>query len=157
MSYTSILFPGKGLEGSDLKVGLKFEYESYKMVMTAKNRSLLFDEDGNPTALGVAKIIYSGYYNNCINKDVEMEFELDDFSRLTDSMLLEPSGADTVREIMKVWAESNDIQDLVKSVSEKKSQVAPQTSTETLPELNNSLTESLESVPGSSGDTHSES
>lgn len=157
MSYTSILLPGKGPEGADLKVGLKFEYESYKIVMTAKNRSLLFDEEGNPTALGVAKIIYSGYVNNCLNKDVEIEFELDDFSRVTDLMLQSDGGTDTVKEIMKLWAESNDIQDLIKSVSEKKNQTPPLTSTETLQESNNSPTESLESVPGSSGDTHSES
>lgn len=138
MSYTTIEVNGKA-------VGLKFGYLSYKLIMTDKNRSLMFSDDGNPNDLGVSKIIYSGYQNNCINKNVEAEIGFDDFSREVDKLAASEEGIKKLTEIIQVWTDSADIQALVKDTGEKKSQEIP---VEILTESNSSVTESLESVPG---------
>jgi hypothetical protein len=90
--------------------------------MTDKNKSIMFDEDGNPNDLGIAKIIYSGYQNNCINKNVEAAISFDDFSKWVDQTILTTEGSDLLRDVLKVWADSVEIQDLIKAPIEKKSQ-----------------------------------
>jgi hypothetical protein len=115
MSYTTIQI-------GDAKVGIKFGYTSYKLIMTDKNKSIMFDEDGNPNDLGIAKIIYSGYQNNCINKNVEAAISFDDFSKWVDQTILTTEGSDLLRDVLKVWADSVEIQDLIKAPIEKKSQ-----------------------------------
>ena len=87
--------------------------------MTSKNRSLLFDENGNPTDIGVAKIIYSGYQNNCLNKDIDADIPFDDFTKWVDGLIQTEKGNDELKEIITIWSESADIQALVKD-SEKK-------------------------------------
>lgn len=141
MSYTTIKIAGKD-------VGLEFGYLSYKLIMTDKNRSLMFDEDGSPNDIGVSKIIYSGYQNNCINKNAEVKIPFDEFSREVDRLAVTEDGIATLTAIIKVWSDSTDVQALIKDTDEKKSQLADQ-SKETLTELSKSPTESLESVPGS--------
>ncbi len=142
MSYTKITVSGS-------EVGLKFGYLSYKLIMTDKNRELFFDEDGTPNDLGLAKIIYSGYQNNCVNKNTEVTLSIDDFSRSIDSMITTETGKDELAAIIKSWAESTDIQNLVKDVEKKSQEVSPDQSTETLTESSSLPTESLESAPGS--------
>lgn len=149
MSYTTIDIPGKGPEGAALKVGLKFGFDSYEMVLTAKNMSALFDEDGNPTNAGVARIIYSGYYNNCLNKNVELDMEFDDFRRAINEISKTPEGLESLTAIIKIWTESNDIQNLINTVVEKKSQLPEEVSKEILTGSENLPTESSESTPGS--------
>ena len=128
--------------------GIKFGYLSYKMIMTDKNRSFLFDEDGNPNDLGIAKIIYSGYVNNCINKDVEAKITFDEFSRLVDSCAATPEGVDELKEAIKAWTESSDIQDLVKATVEDKEEKKNQEVSPISSESSSLHTESLESGPG---------
>lgn len=113
--YIKILVAGK-------EIGLKFGYLSYKIIMTDKNRPLLFEEDGTPNTLGICKIIYSGYQNNCINKNVEADISFEDFSREIDAMLLTETGVETLKNILNEWSQSSDIQDLIKD-TEKKSPV----------------------------------
>lgn len=147
MSYTTI-------QVGDKKVGIKFGYLSYKLIMTDKNRSLMFDEEGNPNDLGIAKIICSGYQNNCINKNVEAELSFEDISKWVDESALTEEGLELLKSVIKSWADSADIQALIKE-SEKKSQLTQETSTEILPELNRSPTENLASDPGNSAGTPS--
>lgn len=133
MSYKKVTVNGQ-------EIGLKFGYASYKIIMTSKNRSLLFDENGNPTDLGVSKIIYSGYQNNCLNKDVDVDIPFDDFSKWVDGLASNEEGAELLKEIITLWSNSSDIRDLVKVEAEKKSQVVNQ-SPEISQELSNSVTE----------------
>ena len=139
MSYKKVTVNGQ-------EVGLKFGYASYKIIMTAKNRYLLFDENGNPTDLGVSKIIYSGYQNNCLNKDIDADIPFDDFTKWVDGLIQTEKGNDELKEIITIWSESADIQALVKD-SEKKNQVANQPP-EISQELSNSATVNLELSPG---------
>lgn len=113
------------IEIAGKKVSLHFGYLSYKTVMTSKNRNLLFDESGNPTDIGVAKIIYSGYQNDCMNKEIEADIPFDDFSRGVDLIASGENGVETLQAIIKEWSESNDIQKLIKDTEEKKSQIQP--------------------------------
>lgn len=133
MSYKKVTVNGQ-------EIGLKFGYASYKIIMTSKNRSLLFDENGNPTDLGVAKIIYSGYQNNCLNKDVDADIPFDDFSKWVDGLAQSDDGKELLTAIITLWSESSDIKALVKNDIEKKSQVVNQSS-EILKESNSSVSE----------------
>ena len=129
---------------------LHFGYLSYKLIMTDKNRSLMFDENGNPNDIGITKIIYSGYQNHCINKDIEATLSFEDFSRLVDDLAVTPEGLEELKVIIKSWSESTDIQKLVKDTGEKKSLTEGPT---TLMESNNLPLENLESDPGKLDDT----
>ena len=109
----------------------------------------MFDENGNPNDIGITKIIYSGYQNHCINKDIEATLSFEDFSRLVDDLAVTPEGLEELKVIIKSWSESTDIQKLVKDTGEKKSLTEDPT---TLME-----SENLESDPGKLEDTPSES
>ena len=131
-------------------VTLHFGYISYKSIMTDKNRSLMFDEEGNPNDLGITKIIYSGYQNHCINKDIQAELSFEDFSRVIDESAVTPEGMEEIKACIKAWSESADIQKLVKD-QEKKSQIK-ETNPSTLTESNSLPSENLTSSPGNSED-----
>lgn len=137
--YTRITLDGK-------EYGIKFGYLSFKLITKAKNRSMMFDEDGNPNEIGVAKIIYSGYVNNCDNKNTEA-MPFDDFSKLFDKMITEDGGVDAATEIIKVWTESKDVQELIEKNIEKKSLTETENLTST--NSNPSSSENSDTNPGS--------
>ena len=110
----------------------------------------MFDEQGNPNDLGITKIIYSGYQNNCINKDIEATLSFEDFSRIVDELAVTPEGLEELKAVIKSWTESTDIQKLVKDTGEKKSLTEENT---TLTESSNLPSENLVSDPGKSEDT----
>lgn len=121
--YTKIDIPGKG------EVGLHFAYVSFKLIMGEKNKSLMFDEEGNPNELGVAKIIYSGYQNNCINKGIEAVLTFDDFTKAIDTIAVQDGGIQVLTDVIKCWSESTEVKSLVEKNAEKKSEVTPEAET----------------------------
>jgi len=140
MSYTRITIAGK-------EVGLKFGYLSYKSIRTGKNADLLIEEDGTLTDIGLSRIIHSGYENNCVNKNIQAILTVEDFSRAIDEIAQTEEGKQILSDIITVWRNSEDVQNLIKD-AEKKNQVADQ-SKETSMESNSLPLENLESGPGS--------
>lgn len=140
MSYTKFKVGEK-------EVGIKFGYESYKAVMSDKNRDLLLNEDSTLTPIGIVRIIYSGYQNNCLNKNIEIEFEFEDFSRAVDETILQEGGGEKLKAIISAWEQSTDVQKLIKETSEKKS-LTNEPNPSTLTESNSLPLENSESVPG---------
>lgn len=110
--YAKLTLDGK-------EYGIKFGYLSFKLITQDRNRSMMFDEDGNPNDMGVTKIIYAGYQNNCVNKNTEA-MPFDEFSRLFDKTVVEDGGVEKVTEIIQLWTESADVKELVEKNQEKK-------------------------------------
>jgi len=111
--------PSGNPEQPFIDVTLKFGYISYEMIITDKNRALMFTENGEVKPAGIAKIIYSGYINNCINKDVEAVYEVEDFSKQLSSMSGE-DGLAKVREVIEAWVSSNDMKAAIDRNKEQK-------------------------------------
>lgn len=120
---------------------LMFGYLSLKLLMGDKNRAMIFNDDGSPTELGVTKIVYSGHQDYCMTRNVEV-LPFDQFAREFDKVLTAEDGVQVMTDILKVWSDSRDVQDLVKQNEEKKSQPETMTEESTLPPLSESLTES---------------
>lgn len=136
MSYTKFDIAGQS-------VGIKFGYLSYKTIVSDKNRSLMFDDDGNVLEAGLAKIIHSGYVNNCVIKNVEAVLTIDDFAKQVDEMVVTPEGVEKLKEVIVLWSESNEVKEAAKKITdaEKKS---PLTSESSVTESNLSVTDNLE-------------
>lgn len=104
MSYIKFPMPGG-------EVGLKFGYTSYTMVFGSKNLSLMFDEEGNPTPTGIAKIIYSGYANNCVIKEIEATLTVDDFAEAINELY--KTNTETLKAAILCWTESKEMKNAV--------------------------------------------
>jgi len=63
MNYTTITINGT-------TIGLKFGMASFRYLQTRFVEGVAFNNDGL-NEIGISHIIYSGYYNNCLIKDVE--------------------------------------------------------------------------------------
>lgn len=142
MSYIKLKIPGD----KPTEVGLKFGYLSFKMIKTSANRDVLIGEDGMLNIDGISKVIYSGYYNNCMNKNVEMQLLLEDFSRVVDKMAETAEGVESLKAIIECWTQSEDVQGLIKETSATGTAANDEKKTpaETLTDSNNSATENLE-------------
>lgn len=118
---------------------LMFGYLSFTTIFSETNRGVIFQEDGRLTDIGVPMIIYAGYENHCHERRSATKISLDDFSREVGKLLIQDGGLQTVQDIIKVWQDSRDVQDLVSQNKEKKSD--PVTPTEsTSPPSNESPT-----------------
>ncbi len=126
------------------QVGIKFGQISFEIIQTDRNKRYMFDGDGNLKSLGVAKVIHSGYINNCINKDMEAAYEVEDFSRQLSTMT-SAEDVELVTAVIKAWADSTEMKDLIeKSKGEEKKSLTPgNTASESEP----SPTSDLESPP----------
>lgn len=108
---------------------LMFGYLATKSIKQDKNLGALFNEDGSPTEIGYAKIVYSGHQNHCFDRNTTA-LPFGQFVKLFDELISSEEGVQIVADILKVWFDSEDVQDLIKK-SEKKSQeqTAPDPST----------------------------
>ena len=97
MNYTSIEINGE-------KVGLKFGMASFRYLANTK----FVENDDALNEIGIAKILYSGYYNNCIIKDAEPKFTLEDFVDLIEANLKNEEFINEIKRIIDLWS-ANDI------------------------------------------------
>ena len=103
MNYISIII-------NDKSIGLKFGMASFRYIQKKIEQGKVFNgEDLNE--ISIAHILYSGYYNNCVVKDIDTDLTFENFVDFIENNLKEPSFMDKVAEVIKVWSES----DLIKS------------------------------------------
>ena len=72
MNYTTITI-------NDQKVGLKFGMASFRYLSEKFVEGISFN-NGELTEIGIAHLIYSGYLNNCLVKDVIPQHKFEYFS-----------------------------------------------------------------------------
>jgi hypothetical protein len=112
MNYTTITI-------EDKTIGLKFGMASFRYLQEKFANGFSFK--GNElNEIGICHILYSGYYNNCIIKDVMPEYNFEYFIdwlevNLNDKLVLEQ-----IQNVIKVWSESDIIKKTQEVVEETK-------------------------------------
>jgi hypothetical protein len=100
---------------------LVFGYLSTKTLQQDPNKAMYFTPDGGITDIGYAKIAYTGYQDYCLSYNVPVALSFGEFAKEFDKVMTSEGGVEIVSAIMKVWAESENVQDLIKQNEEKKS------------------------------------
>jgi len=98
MNYTQIEINGE-------KVGLKFGMASFRYLANSKfvGDSQELDE------ISIGKILYSGYYNNCIIKDVEPSLTLENFVDYIESNTSNEDFIQEIKRVISIWGENEII------------------------------------------------
>ena len=101
MNYTTITI-------NDQKVGLKFGMASFRYISDKLKDGISF-ENGEINEIGIAHLIYSGYYNNCLVKGVLPEITFETLLDYIEANIMKQNFIDELKEIIKVWGESDMI------------------------------------------------
>lgn len=100
MNYTTIEIEGK-------TIGLKFGMASFRYLQGKLKSEISFN--GNElTEIGFAQILYSGYFNNCIIKDVVPEYNFEFFVDFVEKNLNNSIVLDKIKNVIELWT-NNDI------------------------------------------------
>ena len=114
MNYTTITI-------NDQKVGLKFGIASFRYLSDKFKDGISF-ENGELNEIGVAHLVYSGYYNNCLVKGVLPEMTFENLVDYIETNIMKPEFLEELKGIIKVWGES----DMIKSNVAQTEQVEPE-------------------------------
>jgi len=101
MNYTTITI-------NDTKIGLKFGMASFRYLQTRFIEGIAFNDDGL-NEIGISHIIYSGYFNNCLIKDVEPSLSFGDIVDWIESNLKNEEALEEVKKVVNLWSESDFI------------------------------------------------
>jgi hypothetical protein len=110
MNYTTITI-------NDQKVGLKFGMASFRYLSDKFKDGISF-ENGELNEIGVAHLVYSGYYNNCLVKGVLPEMTFENLVDYVETNIMKPEFLEELKNIIKVWGESDMIKSNVVSSEE---------------------------------------
>jgi hypothetical protein len=100
MNYCTITINGQ-------KVGLKFGMASFRYLSDGKlveGKSFVNNELNE---VGIAHILYSGYFNNCLVKDVEPSLTFEDFVDFIERTLMNKESIEPITNAIKVWADND--------------------------------------------------
>ena len=114
MNYTTITI-------NDQKVGLKFGMASFRYLSDKFKDGISF-ENGELNEIGVAHLVYSGYYNNCLVKGVLPEMTFENLVDYVETNIMKNEFLEELKNIIKVWGES----DMIKSNVAQTEQVEPE-------------------------------
>ena len=112
MNYTTITINGT-------KIGLKFGMASFRYLQGKFIEGRAF-ENNELNEIGVGHIIYSGYYNNCLIKDVEIDLSFEYFVDWVESNLKNEDSLNQIKNVINVWTESDFIKQTQKDDKAKK-------------------------------------
>ena len=110
MNYTTITI-------NDQKVGLKFGMASFRYLSDKFKDGISFN-NGELNEIGVAHLVYSGYYNNCLVKGVLPEMTFENLVDYVETNIMKPEFLEELKNIIKVWGESDMIKSNVVSSEE---------------------------------------
>ena len=101
MNYTTITI-------NDQKVGLKFGMASFRYLSDKFVEGVAFN-NGELNEIGVAHLIYAGYYNNCLVKEVIPTYKFEYFVDYIEGNLKNEYFLNELKEVLKVWTENEII------------------------------------------------
>jgi hypothetical protein len=101
MNYTTITI-------NDQKVGLKFGMASFRYLSDKFKDGISF-ENGELNEIGVAHLVYSGYYNNCLVKGVLPEMTFENLVDYIEANMSKTEFLEELRNAIKIWGESDMI------------------------------------------------
>jgi hypothetical protein len=114
MNYTTIEIDGQ-------KLGVKFGMASFRYLQGKFVNGISFEGD-NLNEIGIAQILYSGYYNNCVIKDVVPSLTFESFVDFIEQNLNNEEVLEKIKDIMSIWAASDFVKQtqVVKAEEPKK-------------------------------------
>jgi hypothetical protein len=101
MNYTKIEIEGKN-------IGLKFGMASFRYLQNKMVDGISFDNN-TLNEIGIANILYSGYYNNCLIKQEIPELTFETFVDYIESNLENQQFLEDIKKVIEIWAESDFI------------------------------------------------
>jgi hypothetical protein len=110
MNYTTITI-------NDQKVGLKFGMASFRYLSDKFKDGISF-ENGELNEIGVAHLVYSGYYNNCLVKGVLPEMTFENLVDYVEANIMKNEFLEELKNIIKVWGESEMIKSNIAETQE---------------------------------------
>ena len=110
MNYTTITI-------NNQKVGLKFGMASFRYLSDKFKDGISF-ENGELNEIGVAHLVYSGYYNNCLVKGVLPELTFENLVDYVELNIMKNEFLEELKNIIKVWGESDMIKSNVAQAEE---------------------------------------
>lgn len=108
----------------DTEIGLKFGLESVRQIYEKSQLYRLSDEDDDFTPLGMAHVLYAGYINNQLVKELPAKFTLEDFVDHVEDAVMNRNLLDVIAAL-QVFQESKTIKDIVKAVTDAKKKTPP--------------------------------
>lgn len=99
MNYTTITINGE-------KIGLKFGMASFRYLSDkfANNKAI---ENNELNEIAIAQIIYSGYYNNCLVKEIEPALTFEDFVDFIELNIKNTEVIESIRAVIEVWSKND--------------------------------------------------
>jgi hypothetical protein len=120
MNYTTITI-------NDQKVGIKFGMASFRYLSDKFKDGISF-ENGELTEIGVAHLVYSGYYNNCLVKGVLPEITFENLVDYVEANIMKSEFLEELKNIIKVWGESEMIKSNIAETQEVDNKAKKKTS-----------------------------
>lgn len=116
MNYTTITINGE-------KIGLKFGMASFRYLEKKFVEGKSFNND-QINEIGLGHLIYAGYYNNCLIKDVELKY---DFEYFVDWVELNLGNEEAVKELVRIvelWSNNNMLKASTNTEAESKKKIS---------------------------------
>lgn len=113
MNYCSIVI-------DDIKIGLKFGMASFRYLSEGKLVEGKSINKGEINEIGIAHIIYSGYFNNCLIKDQEPEYSFEWFVDNIEMNLNNAEFMESVKNALEVWSKNEFISKATEATEEPK-------------------------------------
>jgi len=110
MNYTTITI-------NDQKVGLKFGMASFRYLSDKFIDGISFN-NGELNEIGVAHLVYSGYYNNCLVKGVLPEITFENLVDYIEANIMKSEFLEELKSIISVWGESEMIKSNIQVAEE---------------------------------------
>lgn len=101
MNYTTVTINGE-------KLGLKFGMASFRYLQEKLNNNLIMQND-ELNELGISYLIYSGYYNNCLVKEVEPTYNLEYFVDWVENGMNNEDVVEQIKNILIIWGNNQFI------------------------------------------------
>ena len=114
MNYTTITI-------NDQKVGLKFGMASFRYISEKLKDGITF-ENGEINEIGIAHLVYSGYYNNCLVKGVLPEMTFEALLDYIEANIMKNDFLQELKEIIDIWGQSDMIKQNVVLTEDPKEQ-----------------------------------
>ncbi len=112
MNYTTLTI-------DDKKIGIKFGMASFRYLSDKLSAGVGF-ENNDLNEIGIAHIIYSGYYNNCLIKEVVPEYSLEFFVDAIESNLKNEAFVKQIQDVIQLWTENEFVKATQKADEPKK-------------------------------------